>query len=431
MNENDAVEKCNPAVIYDPRRRVLNKNLAEKWLTNEYDYQRPRRGQIRKGLLLKLGERGAVVDVGLKRDGLVPFSDLERLGKEALSQLEPGQKVVTRIVRPWDRSGNLIISLYQARSEKDWKRAQEFLKSGKVWQGQITEDNRGGVLVKFGHVRGFVPASHLWRFDGRHLPADERRAKLKAYVGQELPLKVIEVDRHRRSLVLSERLARRQLRQQNMERLLEELLEGQVVKGTVSHLIDFGAFVDLGGADGLIHISELSWQRVHDPSQVLQVGDKVEVYVLCLDHERKRISLSLKRLKPDPWDLVDVTYTVGQLVSATVIGIVKFGAFVLLDIGVEALVHISELADPPPSDPHEVVKRGDELVLRVLRIDSLRHRMALSLKRVSNRERGEWLARQPEEQPTETESPGDLSVEGKELQFAVAQAAASRYQTGF
>jgi small subunit ribosomal protein S1 len=375
----------------------------EGWLTEPYDYQRPRRGQIRKGVVLRLEERGAVVDVGLKRDGFVPWKDIERLGHEMVTQLKVGQEVVARIVRPRDRDDNLILSLYQARLERDWAKAQELLESGKVWQGKVTRSNRGGLLVKFGHIRGFIPASHVWGLDSRHSPSGQREAKLQPYVGRELPLKVIEVDRSRRRLILSQRQARRQLRRQRMEELLDELLEGQVVQGTVSRLADFGAFVDLGGADGLVHLSELAWRRVRHPSEVVQAGDNVEVYVLQLDRQRKRIGLSLKRLQPDPWNVIEQTYVEDQLVSGVVTNVVKFGAFVLLDAGVEGLAHVSELADPPPSDPQDVVQRGDELVLRVLRIDSFRRRISLSLRQVSPQERGEWLARQEHSEMAESD----------------------------
>ena len=384
----------------------------EGWLTEPYDYQSPRRGQIRKGLILRLEERGAIVDVGLKRDGFVPQRDIERLGSEAASQLEPGREVVTRIVRPRDRDGNLILSLYQARLERDWTKAQELLESGKVWQGKVTGYNRGGLLVRFGHVRGFVPTSHIWGLDSWHLSPDQRQAKLQNYVGRELPLKVIEVTRDRRRLILSERLARRQQRKQEMERLLNELLEGQVVRGTVTQLVDFGAFVDLGGADGLVHTSELAWRRVRHPGEVVQVGDEIDAYVVRLDRQRKRIGLSLKRLQPDPWHLVDDTYVGGQLVTGVVTSVVKFGAFALLGIGVEGLVHMSELADPPPSDPREVVQRGDELLLRILRIDAFRHRISLSLKSVSPQERGEWLAQQERVQAPEMDAVSDAPSEG-------------------
>jgi small subunit ribosomal protein S1 len=389
---------------------MLAEHPAEGWLTKSYEYQRPCRGQIRRGVVLKLEEQGAIIDVGLKRDGFVPRADIERLGEETSSRLKPGQEVVTRIVRPRDRDGNLILSLYQARLEKDWIKAQELLDSGEVWRGKVTEYNRGGLIATFSHLRAFVPASHLWALGRRSLSPGQREAQLQEYIGQELPLKVIEVNRDRRRLILSERLARRQIHEQSMERLLNELVEGQVHRGVIRRLCDFGAFVDLGGADGLIHISELAWRRVRHPREVLQVDDEIEVYILHLDHERKRIGLSLKRLQPDPWELVDTTYTPGQLVSGRVTNVVVFGAFVALDIGVEGLVHVSELADPPPPDPQEILQRGDEPVLRILRIDSYRRRIALSLKKVSEQEREGWLAQQAQDQSTET----DDAINGEE-----------------
>jgi small subunit ribosomal protein S1 len=372
---------------------LLTENTIQGWLTEEHDYRRPVRGQIREGVILRIEERGIIIDVGLKRDGIVSHQDAQRLGKEFESQLEPGREVIARIVRPEDREGNLVLSLYQARLEKDWQRAQEMMESGEVWHGEVSGCNRGGLAVKFGRLYGFVPGSHLWRGSRHRFSAEQREEVFQEYIGQELPLKVIEVERGRRRLILSERLARRQLRKRQLELLLNELLEGQVCQGTVSRLCDFGAFVDLGGADGLIHISELAWQRVQHPREVLQVGDEVQVYILRLDRGRERIELSLKRLQPDPWTLVDLTYVEGQLVSGVVTGLADFGAFVALDVGVEGLVHISELSDPPPEKPEVVVQSGEELVLRILRIDSTRRRIGLSLKRVTKEERDEWLHR--------------------------------------
>jgi small subunit ribosomal protein S1 len=373
-------------------------------LTEEYVYKRPRQGDIRQGEVLKVDERGFVVDLGLKRDGFIPRQDVELLGEETLSSLEPGQVVKARVVRLEDAEGNLLLSMYQARFEQDWTKAQDLLESGEVWRGEVVDYNRGGLLVQFEHLRGFVPGSHLWKKLGKDASPDQREARLEVYVGEELQLKVIEVNRDRRRLVLSERLAQQHLREHHRERLMNELVEGQVVQGIVSGLRPFGAFVDLGGADGLIHISELAWRRVRHPDEVLQVGDEIDVYVLGLDHERSRIGLSLKRLQPDPWTLVDETYAIDQLVSGTVTNVVDFGVFVALDLGVEGLVHADDLADPPPSDLREFVKRGDELELRILRIDSFRERIGLSLKQVSEQERNEWLAQQAEDQTAQTDS---------------------------
>jgi small subunit ribosomal protein S1 len=255
-------------------------HIMEKWLTEEYDYDRPRRGDLRAGVILKVDERGVVVDLGLKRDGFIPRTDVERLDGDIPSTLEPGQEVKARVVHLEDPEGNLLLSMYQARFEKDWTEAQELLESGEIWCGEVVDHNRGGLVVQFNNLRGFVPASHLATSKRRHMSPEEREAELESYVGQDLTLKVIEVDRNRRRLILSERLARKQLRQQNMERLMNELVEGQVVRGTVRRLRPFGAFVDLGGAEGLLHISELTWQRIRRPEEVIEVGDELDVYVL-------------------------------------------------------------------------------------------------------------------------------------------------------
>jgi small subunit ribosomal protein S1 len=369
----------------------LAEETIEGWLTDTYDYESPRRGQLREGVILHIGTRGIAVDVGLKQEGFVPRRDVERMSKAAASQLEPGQEVTTYVLNPENRDGNLILSLTKAEREKDWSRAEEMLESGEVWQGKVSGCNKGGITVSFGRLRGFVPGSHLWAQDKRRVPIDNREEAFREYVGRESSFKVIEVDRNRRRLVLSERLARQQLREQERERLMNELIEGDVVQGTVSSLRDFGAFVDLGGTDGLIHISELAWRHVHHPKEVLQVGDEIKVYVLRLDYERKRIGLSLKRLQPDPWSWVELNYVEGQLVSGVVSAIKEFGVFLTLDIGLDGLIHIAELADPPPEDPGIVVRRGDELVVRILRIEPTRRRIGLSLKSVSPQEREEWL----------------------------------------
>jgi small subunit ribosomal protein S1 len=369
----------------------LAEETTEGWLTDKYDYEGPRRGQLRDATILHIGTRGITVDVRLKQEGFVPRRDIERLGKAAASRLEPGQEVTTYVVNPENRDGNLILSLTKAEREQDWVKAEEMLENGEVWHGKVTGCNKGGITVSFGRLCGFVPGSHLWARDKRRVSTDDREEAFREYVGRELSFKVIEVDRSRRRLILSERLARKQVREQERDRLMDELMEGDVVHGTVTSLRDFGAFVDLGGADGLIHVSELAWRQVCHPKEVLQVGDEIKVYVLRLDYERKRIGLSLKRLQPDPWSWVELTYTEGQLVSGIVTGVKEFGAFVTLDIGVDGLIHVSELADPPPEHPRAIVQRGDELVVRILRIEPTRRRIGLSLKSVSPQEREEWL----------------------------------------
>lgn len=372
----------------------VEENLLEEWLTETYAYERPTKGDLRKGILLDIDEYGAVIDIGLKHDGIVPRRDIDRLTEETLGQLQPGQEVTIRVLRPNDQEDSLILSLAPVQTNEDWARADEMLESGDIWYGEIVGYNKGGLLVDFGHLQGFIPGSHLTELYRKYLPPNQRNSKFKEYMGRTLPLKVIESNRDEQRLILSERLAREQAEKEQREALLDELSEGQICKGRVSHLTDFGAFVDLGGVDGLVHISELAWRRVKHPREVVEVGDEIEVKVLDLDYERKRISLSLKRLKPNPWDIVQMVYTPDQLVGGRITSVVKFGAFMLLDIGVEGLVHISELADPTPHDPRDFVSRGDEVVARILYIDPADQRISLSIKQVSEAEKEEWLARQ-------------------------------------
>lgn len=352
----------------------------ENWLTEEYDYESPQPGEIREGVLLELDQYGAVVDVGMKHDGIVPREDIERLEEEALSNLQPGQEIMTKVVRASDREGALVLSLAYVQEEKDWARAQEMLENNEIWHGEVTGYNRGGLLVKFRHLTGFVPASHLVMWDSGLNDTTERKRRLKMFLGEELKLKVIEANRDNNRLILSERLARRQLRKQNQGARLNDFTAGEVRQGVVCNITNFGAFVDLGGIDGLIHISELSWQRVNHPKEVVQVGDEVDVYLLQIDYERKRINLSLKRLQPNPWNNINEYYAEGQLVTGRVSNVVSYGAFIALDSGVEGLLHASEIAQPTPHDPREFVERGEELTLRILRIEPDRQRIALSLK---------------------------------------------------
>lgn len=273
----------------------------KEWLNEGYDYERPVRGEVREGVVLKMGERGAFMDLGLKRDGFIPQDDIERFEEDSQDDLSPGEELPARIVRPVTEEGFTLVSVYDALSEKDWEMASSMLETEEVWQGEVIDCNKGGLLVEFHHLDAFLPASHLWDRSKRHLSGDRRMEALRSCVGQQLSMIFIEVDKEKNRLVVSERLARRHEQERAMERCLNELMEGDVVPGIVRNLVSFGAFVDLGGADGLIHISELSWEHIDHPSEMLQVGDEIEVYVLNLDFEKKRIGLSLKRLQPSPW----------------------------------------------------------------------------------------------------------------------------------
>jgi len=390
----------------------------------DWDYQRPRRGEVRDGTILAIRDQEIIVDVGAKRDGIVPYADLQRMDPEAIQQLQVGDSVPVYVLRPEDQEGNLLVSLYLARQSAAWKRAQELAESGEVWEAEVEGYNKGGLVVPIGEVRGFIPASQIPGFP-MGMSQEDRLARLAKLVGEKLHVKVIEINRRKRRLILSAQAAQKQWRQRQRERLLEELREGEVRTGVISSLASFGAFVDLGGADGLVHLSELSWRRVRHPKEVVKVGQEVEVFVLRLDEDRNRIALSLKRLEPEPWALVEDKYELGQLVEGVVTNVVDFGAFAEIDEGIEGLIHVSELADAPISHPKEVVKKGDLLLLRIIRIDARRKRLGLSLKRVLEAEWAEWAARLTpvrEEEPQVAEPEEAAEVEGQEEETAVSAA---------
>lgn len=367
-------------------------------LEASFAQEQPERGDIVTGVVLAADGQGLIVGIdGLKRDGIVPRRDLDRMGAD-IQQYGIGEDIDVMILRMEDEEGNLVLSVSQAQQTEDWKRAEELLQNEAIWEGIVTDANKGGLIVPFGNLRGFVPASHVIDLP-RGLNEDERRLRMVRLVGQKVNLKVIEVNRKRRRLVFSQRDAQRGSREARKEVLLDQLHEGEVRKGVVSGLRDFGAFVDLGGADGLIHISELAWHRVNHPREVLKVGDEVEVYILRLDAEGKRIGLSLKRLQENPWAQVENFYHVGQLVEGTISRVAQFGAFVSLDPGIEALLHTSQMADPVPADPTLVVHEGQRLLMRVISIEADKQRLGLSLKDVTGEEKERWQSEQPQPAP--------------------------------
>ncbi len=367
------------------------------------------RGDIVNGSVVAADEQGLIVSIeGMKRDGVVARKDLERMNIEP-STYTMGDIIDVMIVRMEDEDGNLVLSVSQAQQTEDWKKAEELLEADGVWEGFVADANRGGVIVPFGNLRGFVPASHVLDLP-RGLSEDERKMRMQRMVGQPIPLKVIEVNRKRRRLVFSQRDASKGSRDQNKERLLDQLHEGEVRRGVVSGLRDFGAFVDLGGADGLIHISELAWHRVNHPKEVLKVGDEIDVFILRLDSEGKRIGLSLKRMQDNPWTSVEEHYHVGQLVEGVISRVAQFGAFVSLDPGIEALLHTSQIADPPPEDPTLVVHEGQRLVMRVISIEAEKQRLGLSLKDVAAEEKEQYRANKAEGEEAEAQGADVVEV---------------------
>jgi small subunit ribosomal protein S1 len=267
----------------------------------------------------------------------------------------------------------------------NWQQATSLFESKDRVELEVIGYNRGGLLVQFGQIQGFVPASQLVELP-RELNSQARQAELARHVGDRLCLQVIEIDRSRNRLIFSERAA---THDPEVNDILKSLSEGDVCRGRVTSLCGFGAFVDLGGVEGLIHISELSWGRVNHPMDVVRPGDEIEVYVMGIEAEQQRVALSLKRLKPDPWTLVDERYEVGQIIDAEVTNVVSFGAFARVDEGLEGLIHISELAEGNFLHPRNVVKEGQQIQACILNIDSANHRLGLSLRQVHNHHQGE------------------------------------------
>jgi small subunit ribosomal protein S1 len=385
-------------------------------LEESYAYRLFQRGDILEGVIVSASPTEILIDVGSKTEGLVSSRELERMGPEAIERLKVGDKVPVYVLNPEDKNGNVILSLSRAQLEKDWQAAQETFEAGECFETTVSGYNKGGLIVRLGKVRGFVPASQLVPPYQKSREEPQSNEEYWArMVGQQLQLKIIELDRRRNRLILSERAATREWRKQQKEKLLNELQEGDIRRGRVSSLCNFGAFIDLGGADGLAHLSELSWGRMSHPKEVLQVGDEVDVYILNVDRERRRIGLSIKRLQPEPWSLVSEKYSVGQLVQGTITKLANFGAFARLDNDeIEGLIHISELSEDPIAHPKEVLREGDTVTLRIIRIDADRQRMGLSLKRV---EEGEYVDLDWREGYPSDLAGGEAKLEGPEAEY--------------
>lgn len=382
-------------------------------LEASFEREEPQRGDIINGVILTVDNQGLIIDIGLGRDGIVERRDLDRIHDDVDYQV--GNPVDVMVIRSEDEEGNLLLSVSQARQTEDWRRAEGLMEADEVFEGTVTEANRGGLIVPFGNLRGFVPASHVVGLS-RGLNEDDRRDQLLTMVGSQITVKIIEVNWKRRRLVFSQRDAQRERREARKEILLENLKEGETRTGVVSGLRDFGAFVDLGGADGLVHISELAWHRVKHPSEVLNVGDEVEVYVLRLDEEGKRIGLSLKRLQQNPWELIEDMYHVGQLVEGAVSRLTDFGAFISMEPGIEALLHISQMGDPIPEHPSLIVHEGQGLLMRVISIEPDKQRLGLSLKEVTAEEMEPWL----EKRRIEAEAAAAVAAAAAEAEAAAA-----------
>jgi small subunit ribosomal protein S1 len=380
----------------------------------------PKQGEIRQGFIATIRESEILVSVGTKSEGVISGRELEQIPTEVRADFAVGQEIPVYVLAPEDQNGNVVLSYIRAREEKDWETVEGMLKSGEVYDSKVIGYNKGGLIVPVSGLRGFVPASQISLVRRSASTGDTPEQRWGKMVGESIKVRVIEVDRERRRLILSERQALQETRETLKERLLDELSEGDIRTGRVTSLADFGAFVNIDGADGLVHLSEISWDRIKHPSEVLNVGQEVEVKVISIDHERKRIGLSIRQLQRDPWlDRVE-NLKEGMLIEGTVTHLTKFGAFARLDEELEGLIHVSELSENRINHPKEVIKEGDVVTLRVIKIDPDRRRIGLSLRKVDSPAYADldWkmaLAEEVKGEPAEAvEASEEQSTEGVE-----------------
>ena len=372
-------------------------------LLEQMDAIKPlRRGDVVEGVVMRADSDGILVNIGHKAEAVVPAGEMRTLSEEERKQINVGDNIVTLVVKGETAEQAAILSVDRAAGEKGWQVLKNLMDADETVNGKILGFNRGGAIVEVESVNGFVPMSQLVTIPRNSFrtpspprteeegevgvpqeSVDESNGEEKpSDIGKELSLKILELDRGRNRAIFSERRVVQAERDQRKAKLIEELTEGETRRGTVTGISRFGAFVDLGGADGLVHISELSWSPVRAPEDVVSVGDELDVYVLRVDAENRKIALSLRRLHPEPWQTITDQFEVGDIVDATVTKLTNFGAFARVEGSVEGLIHISELTSAAVNHPKEVVGEGDAVKVKILRIEPERRRLGLSIRRV-------------------------------------------------
>lgn len=363
--------------------------LDMQQLLDEMEFKSLRRGEIVEGSVMRVDSDGIYLDIGHKEEGFIPPNEMRTIDSEEMGAIKEGDSLIAFVLRPDSQDGP-ILSIDRARGEEGWRDLQKYMESDETVEGTIVGFNRGGCILEVASVQGFVPMSQLVTVshDVLRVPDDDSSGGSQdteqpdgsEFVGTPLSVKVLEVNRSRNRAIFSERSALREQREAQKAALIEELSEGEIRKGRVTGISNFGAFVDMGGADGLIHISELSWGMVNSPEEVVTVGQELDVYVLRVDREAMKIALSLRRMQPEPWDTIHERYQVGDVVNATVTKLADFGAFARLEDSIEGLIHVTELTSSVIAHPREVVSEGSSISVKILRIEADRKRLGLSLK---------------------------------------------------
>jgi small subunit ribosomal protein S1 len=380
-NENEALSGSTNA----QGDQANNNQSMEALLASEsLNIDLPQAGEIRKGTIASISPNQILISIGAKSEGVVAGRELEQLTQEERDSLQVGQEIDVYVIVPEDDNGNVVLSLKRALEQMTWENVEKMIADEVVIDTKIIGFNKGGLIAAIGTLRGFIPSSQVSPTRRAQSTGDKPEQRWQKMVGQPISVRIIEVDRERRRLILSEKAASTESRSSVKDRVISELEEGKSYTGRVTSLADFGAFVNINGADGLVHLSEISYERVAHPKEVLEVGQEVQVKVINIDREKKRIGLSIRQLQDDPWKNRMEKFSVGQLVEGVITRLTKFGAFARLEGDIEGLIHISELSENRVEHPKEVLHEGDVKTLRIIRIDTDQHRIGLSLRKVDS-----------------------------------------------
>jgi len=387
MDQNDALTGKGAASENpqgDQPNNSNNQTMESLLETESLGVDLPQAGEIRKGTIASISSSQILVSIGAKSEGVISGRELEQLSAEERDALQVGQEVSVYVINPEDSGGNVVLSFKRAQEQMSWDNVESMITDQTVVDSKIVGFNKGGLIVLVGGLRGFVPASQISAARRSQTTGDTPEQRWQKMINQPISVRIIEVDRERRRLILSERAASAESRASIKERVINELEEGQVYAGRVTSLADFGAFVNINGADGLVHLSELSWDRLQHPREMLAVGQEVKVKVINIDREKRRIGLSMRALQEDPWSARMAKFSVGQLVEGVITRLTKFGAFARLEGDIEGLIHISEISEHRIEHPKEALKEGEVKTLRIIRIDPDQHRIGLSLRKVDS-----------------------------------------------
>jgi len=380
MDQNETTQTSGEEQIKNEEYTNMASLLNEEGLGLEL----PVTGEIKPGTIASISPGQIMVSIGSKSEGIISGQEFELIPPDVFASLEIGQEIAVYVITPEDQNGNLILSYVRAIEAETWKDADEIMKNKSTFTGKVVGFNRGGIIVAFRELQGFVPSSLLSFGRRSDMGGETMDKRFGEMIGSEITLQIIEVDQERRRLIFSEKAAVHETRDSIRDKVIENLEVGTVLKGRVTSLADFGAFVNVNGADGLVHVSEISWDKIRHPGDVLKIGQEVDVKVISIDEEKRHIGLSIRRMKDDPWQSEVGDLKVGQLVEAKITRLTKFGAFAMLESGLEGLIHISEISEEHIAHPKEVLHEDDKVTLRIIKIESDSHRIGLSLRRVES-----------------------------------------------